>query len=279
MQILKARKNEVTGEKGEVARAVKSRLKQLIYINRQIEREVDHVKTLEQEKAALELKIQSEHVKSLTNSLEELKGLLLQVSSRLKSYKGKTEEESPLRHVYDTLSHKEEETKTFLDSEIRSIGCELGSAQIKLGRLQKNSDVLPEVRSGVLTLRLQGVNRLLETAKSKLESIQDARSNDYGRSDLDVIKVGIRELFSNADCSPSREEKGCKRITPEVHESTTLKRERLYQLVHQTQPELAGEITSILLEMPDGEVLPLLKCPEALKANIQYALHVLGKKA
>ena len=260
---------------------VETKLEKLINDIRQIEHEVDHVKELQQKKAALELKIQSERVKTLSNSLEELASILHQVSSRLQlyKYKGERKSDSPLKHAYNTLSHKEEETKTFLDSEIRSIGCELGSAQIKLGRLQKDSDALPDVRSGEPTLRLQGVNRLLETAKSNLESIQDARSNDYGRSDLDAIKVGIRELFSNADCSPTREEKGCKRITPEVHASTTLKRERLYQLVHQTHPELAGEITSILLEMPDGEVLPLLKCPEALKANIQFALHVLGKKA
>ena len=283
-QILKVGKNEVTEKVWTSCNVqmVETKLEKLINDIRQIEHEVDHVKELQQKKAALELKIQSELVDTLTNSLKELTSLLRQVSAiyQLYKYKGEKKSDSPLKHVYDTLSNKEEETKTFLDSEIRSIECELGSAKIKLERLQKDTDALPEVRSGeLLTLRVQGVNRSLETAKSNLESMKDARSNDYRTDGIDAIKVGIRELFSNADCSPTREEKGCKQMTPEVHASTTLKRERLYQLVHETNPELAGKITGILLEMPDGEVLPLLKCPEALKANIQYALHVLGEKS
>ena len=51
--------------------------------------------------------------------------------------------------------------------------------------------------------------------------------------------------------------------------------QRIQPLIHQSQPDLAGKITGMLLEMDNSELLHLLESPEALNAKIAEALQVL----
>jgi polyadenylate-binding protein len=51
--------------------------------------------------------------------------------------------------------------------------------------------------------------------------------------------------------------------------------ERLFPLVHQKQPELAGKITGMLLEMDNTELLNLLESPDSLASKVDEAMAVL----
>ncbi|GAA6005181.1 uncharacterized protein JCM10292_005599, partial [Rhodotorula paludigena] len=53
--------------------------------------------------------------------------------------------------------------------------------------------------------------------------------------------------------------------------------EALYPRIHATQPELAGKVTGMLLEMDSSELLYLLENDEALAAKVQEALDVLAE--
>ena len=53
--------------------------------------------------------------------------------------------------------------------------------------------------------------------------------------------------------------------------------ERLYPLIHKSQPALAGKITGMILELDNAEVLNLLETPEELQLKIEEALAVLQR--
>lgn len=55
--------------------------------------------------------------------------------------------------------------------------------------------------------------------------------------------------------------------------------EALYPKIHATQPDLAGKITGMLLEMDSSELLYLLENDDALEAKIKEALDVLDEFA
>lgn len=51
--------------------------------------------------------------------------------------------------------------------------------------------------------------------------------------------------------------------------------ERLFPLIQQMQPDLAGKITGMLLEIDNTELLHMLESRESLKAKVEEAIAVL----
>ncbi|QRW00002.1 RNA recognition motif protein [Ceratobasidium sp. AG-Ba] len=52
--------------------------------------------------------------------------------------------------------------------------------------------------------------------------------------------------------------------------------EAIYLQIHQSEPDLAGKITGMLLEMDNSELLHLLDTPDAMHAKVQEAIAVLN---
>jgi len=51
--------------------------------------------------------------------------------------------------------------------------------------------------------------------------------------------------------------------------------EKIFPLIARMQPEMAGKITGMMLEMDNSELLILLESPEQLKMKVDEALRVL----
>merc|ERR1719335_1087006 len=51
--------------------------------------------------------------------------------------------------------------------------------------------------------------------------------------------------------------------------------EKIFPLIARIQPEMAGKITGMMLEMDNSELLILLESPEQLKHKVDEALRVL----
>jgi polyadenylate-binding protein len=55
--------------------------------------------------------------------------------------------------------------------------------------------------------------------------------------------------------------------------------ERLFPLIHQMYPDVAGKITGMLLEIDNSELLHMLESRESLKAKVEEAVAVLQAHA
>merc|ERR1719229_1909064 len=55
--------------------------------------------------------------------------------------------------------------------------------------------------------------------------------------------------------------------------------EKLFPMIAKQQPELAGKITGMMLEMDNSELLILLESEQQLNVKVDEALRVLGQNA
>merc|ERR1719401_1837717 len=54
--------------------------------------------------------------------------------------------------------------------------------------------------------------------------------------------------------------------------------EKLYPAIAKYQPEVAGKVTGMMLEMDNSELLMLLESEQQLKSKVEEALQVLGSQ-
>jgi polyadenylate-binding protein len=66
-------------------------------------------------------------------------------------------------------------------------------------------------------------------------------------------------------------------LYPLIHESVPVVHVRFDTDMSRTQPDLAGKITGMLLEMDNGELLHLIESPPALQDKVDEALRVLAE--
>lgn len=116
-------------------------------------------------------------------------------------------------------------------------------------------------------------DKLSAAEKGQYEAIPPAVGGFMGGADGAPSEVAARA--AEKDAHPKAKEEKAK----EEREQKKCLGERLFPLISQVQPARAGKITGMLLEMGNGELLHLLKSPEALKAKVMEAVSVLEMHA
>ncbi|GAA5877138.1 hypothetical protein JCM1840_005667 [Sporobolomyces johnsonii] len=105
---------------------------------------------------------------------------------------------------------------------------------------------------------------------------QPGQAGQQGRPQGYKVNQGVR----NADeAKPSSGLTAAVLANAAPQEQKQMLGEALYPKIHVSQPELAGKITGMLLEMDSSELLYLLENDDALEAKIKEALDVLDEFA
>ena len=145
------------------------------------------------------------------------------------------------------------------------------------GDKQDRAQLVEEISAVLLKMKSAPPQEKVPTVAKNLEAVLyrcSASKADY--LDLDSLERRIMVLVHKAKVNrPSLTLSNLAHAT--AAQQKQMIGERLYPLIHASQPQLAGKITGMLLEeCKTGELLHLIASPEALRAKIQDALKVLG---
>ena len=102
-----------------------------------------------------------------------------------------------------------------------------------------------------------------------------ARMRDESRPPLSSTRLSALLLSPLSICVWPSDDSSLHAQLQAREQTKQLLGERLFHLISAVEPQLAGKITGMLLEMDNGKILNLLESPEALNAKIMEAISVL----
>lgn len=168
---------------------IETKLDKLMSEVQQSEQQAKCIQLLEQKKKWLEFHSQNEHIESFTNAIELLKRQEKETTASFESIKDKI------------TSVMGDETKKSFEKQISIAEKELGLAQAKLDVLKKEAEKgaplkeWNEKAKDNLSSELELVNKALEGATSKLESIKSAQADPDRKKEVDKLGTDIQKLF------------------------------------------------------------------------------------
>eukprot|EP00126_Sphaerothecum_destruens_P000514 Sdes_comp10621_c0_seq1m2314 len=105
--------------------------------------------------------------------------------------------------------------------------------------------------------------------RNSLPSHSSGKPSDSANSGERVLANGVASVTGQDPLTASA------LAQASVEAQKTILGEKLFPLIQELQPDLAGKITGMLLEMDNTELLHLLESPEALSSKVNEALGVL----
>ena len=185
-------------------------------------------------------------------------------------------------HLRDLVKMNEATNKKVeaLKGEMTELAKELKKVDIVKKEVRYVKDNLSKVNKNIAELRVT-MNQILEKfnkhdATSHSSSLSQStpqalfRSMKYGEP-----KPRGRQRLTSASTSSVYEIDPLVLAQTSAADQKQMLGERLFPLIQQTHPDLAGKITGMLLELDNSEVLHMLEFRDALRARVDDAVNVL----
>ena len=136
-------------------------------------------------------------------------------------------------------------------------------------KVKEDMAELEERRMQAIERMTQEMDKMIQEMHEKRTLLKTVDSRTHSlESQLSGLKISLAVLKSDLEAKKASAEARAEREKLPLGE-------RLFPLIAAVEPQLAGKITGMLLEMDNGELLKLLESPEALNAKIMEAISVL----